>query len=134
MADFPGDVVAWLRNSKEVTIRTAQHPDTGVIIWIVVAADGAVYVRSVKGDRGRWYRDLRADGNGTLLATDSRCRCGRSRRPMQQRWKRPARSLLRNTVAVPTLARCCATRCCRPRCAWNRGRNNYRWLHSGRTL
>jgi len=64
---FVSDVVEWLRNTKEVTIRTAKHPDTDVIIWIVVAADGEVYVRSVKGERGRWYRDLRSDGRATLL-------------------------------------------------------------------
>jgi hypothetical protein len=66
MAGFDKDALDWLRTNKEVTIRTAKHPDTAVIIWAVVAADDAVYVRSVKGERGRWYRDLASDGHATL--------------------------------------------------------------------
>jgi len=70
MALFDQDAVEWLRTSKEVTILTAKHPDTAVIIWAVVAADDAVYVRSVKGERGRWYRDLASDGRATLRVND----------------------------------------------------------------
>jgi hypothetical protein len=66
MAGFDEASVEWLRTNKEVTIRTAKHPDAAVIIWVVVAADDAVYVRSVKGVQGRWYRDLASDGRGTL--------------------------------------------------------------------
>lgn len=36
-------------------------------IWIVVA-DDTVFVRSAYGTRGRWYRDLLADRQVTLLA------------------------------------------------------------------
>ena len=70
MAGFDKDALDWLRTNKEVTIRTAKHPDTEVIIWVVVAADDAVYVRSVKGVQGRWYRDLASDGRGTLRVRD----------------------------------------------------------------
>ncbi len=70
MAGFEAVALDWLRADKEVVIRTAKHPDTAVIIWVVVAADGAVYVRSVKGSQGRWYRDLTADGRGTLQVRD----------------------------------------------------------------
>ena len=66
MTGFAKDALDWLRTNKEVTIRTAKHPDTAVIIWVVVASDDAVYVRSVKGLQGRWYRDLASDGRGTL--------------------------------------------------------------------
>jgi hypothetical protein len=66
MAGFDKATLEWLRINKEVTIRTARHPDTAVIIWAVVAADDAVYVRSVKGVQGRWYRDLASDGRATL--------------------------------------------------------------------
>jgi hypothetical protein len=66
MAGFDNETLAWLRTTKEVTIRTARHPDTAVVIWAVVAADDAVYVRSVRGARGRWYRDLAADGRATV--------------------------------------------------------------------
>ena len=70
MTGFAKDALDWLRTNKEVTIRTARHPDTPVIIWVVVASDDAVYVRSVKGLQGRWYRDLAADGRGTLQVRD----------------------------------------------------------------
>jgi hypothetical protein len=66
MAGLDKAALEWLRTNKEVTIRTAKHPDTAVIIWVVVAADNAVYVRSVKGEQGRWYRDLSTDGRATL--------------------------------------------------------------------
>jgi hypothetical protein len=66
MPGFDNDALEWLRTNKEVTIRTARHPDTDVIIWVVVAADDAVYVRSVKGVQGRWYRDLAFDGRATM--------------------------------------------------------------------
>jgi hypothetical protein len=70
MAEFAKDALEWLRNNKEVTIRTAKHPDTAVIIWAVVATDDAVYVRSVKGVQGRWYRDLASDGRASLQVRD----------------------------------------------------------------
>lgn len=66
MAGFDKAALEWLRADKEVTLRTAKHPDTAVIIWVVVAADDAVYVRSVKGAQGRWYRDLTSDAHATL--------------------------------------------------------------------
>jgi hypothetical protein len=66
MAGFDDGTLEWLRTNKEVTIRTARHPGTPVIIWAVVAADDAVYVRSVKGVQGRWYRDLASDGRAML--------------------------------------------------------------------
>ena len=70
MTRFDDAALEWLRGHKEVTIRTARHPHTAVIIWVVVAADDAVYVRSVKGAQGRWYRDLASDGRATLQVSD----------------------------------------------------------------
>ena len=49
MAGFEQSALDWLHETREVTIRTAKHPATAVIIWVVVAADDTVYVRSVKG-------------------------------------------------------------------------------------
>jgi hypothetical protein len=36
-----------------------------VVIWVVVA-DEEVFVRSVRGSKGRWYRDLATGGSATL--------------------------------------------------------------------
>lgn len=40
-------------------------------IWIVVV-DGVPYVRSVRGPRGRWYRELLARGEGAVVAGGKR--------------------------------------------------------------
>jgi hypothetical protein len=65
MAKFDADTLRALRAEKEVRIRTEKHPDNAVVIWIVVA-DDEVFVRSFRGPRGRWYRDLAAGGPATL--------------------------------------------------------------------
>jgi hypothetical protein len=65
MAKFDEDTLRELRDFQEVTIQTEKHPDTAVIIWVVLA-DDEVFVRSVRGSRGRWYRDLATGGPATL--------------------------------------------------------------------
>ena len=64
---FPELLVQRMDVAKEVDIETA-GPDGAkhrVTIWIVVV-DGAPYVRSVRGKRGRWYRELTATRQGAL--------------------------------------------------------------------
>ena len=66
-AGFQDLLLTRLDVAKEVDIET-QGPDGKahtVTIWIVVH-DGAPYVRSVRGKRGRWYRELIARKNGLL--------------------------------------------------------------------
>jgi hypothetical protein len=65
MARFAAEDLRVLRDEREVTIRTAAHPKSAIVIWVVVADDD-VFVRSVYGAPGRWYRDLAAGGLGTL--------------------------------------------------------------------
>ena len=65
MAKFDADTLRELRDFREVAIRTEKHPKSAVVIWVVVA-DGEVFVRSVRGDKGRWYRDLSAGGPASL--------------------------------------------------------------------
>ena len=65
MAKFDADTLSALREAKEVAIRTEKHPERAVTIWVAVA-DDEVFVRSVNGARGRWYRDLSAGGRATL--------------------------------------------------------------------
>lgn len=62
---FDAAVLAALRTDKEVTIRTSRQPDRGVVIWIVVV-NNAVFVRSFRGPKGRWYVTAMADGRATL--------------------------------------------------------------------
>jgi hypothetical protein len=65
MAKFDENTLRELRDLREVSIRTEKHPDTAVVIWVVVA-DDEVFVRSVRGSKGRWYRDLATGGSATL--------------------------------------------------------------------
>ncbi len=62
---FDPVVVATLRDSKEVRLRTARHKGRGVIIWIVAVND-ALYVRSVRGPAGKWFVAATAEGQATL--------------------------------------------------------------------
>ena len=65
MAKFDADTLRELRDLREVVIRTEKHPETAVTIWVVVA-DDEVFVRSVRGNKGRWYKDLATGGSATL--------------------------------------------------------------------
>jgi hypothetical protein len=62
---FDANTLRELRDMQEVAIRTEKHPSSAVVIWVVVA-DDQVFVRSWRGAKGRWYRDLAAGGPATL--------------------------------------------------------------------
>jgi hypothetical protein len=65
MAKFDAQTLGELHDVQEVAIRTETHPHSAVVIWVVVA-DDEVFVRSWRGAKGRWYRDLAAGGPATL--------------------------------------------------------------------
>jgi hypothetical protein len=65
MANFDANALRELRDAQEVAIQTEKHPKSAVVIWVVVA-DDEVFVRSWRGAKGRWYRDLAAGGPATL--------------------------------------------------------------------
>ncbi|HUB49021.1 MAG TPA: DUF2255 family protein [Acetobacteraceae bacterium] len=65
MTTFDTATLDALRRLREVTIRTDKHPTGAVTIWVVVDGD-TVFVRSVKGPQGRWYKDLAQGGPATL--------------------------------------------------------------------
>jgi hypothetical protein len=65
MTHFDADILRDLRNVKEVAIRTGKHPERAVVIWVVVAGE-EVFVRSFRGAKGRWFRDLAGGGPATL--------------------------------------------------------------------
>jgi hypothetical protein len=65
MAKFDAETLRELHDVQEVAIRTEKHPETAVVIWLVVA-DDEVFVRSVRGIKGRWYKDLATGGSATL--------------------------------------------------------------------
>lgn len=59
---FDAEVIQLLAQIDEVDIETRAGPDAParrVTIWVVVDG-GIAYVRSVRGVRGRWYREATA--------------------------------------------------------------------------
>ena len=65
MTTFDAETLRFLHDAHEVAIRTEKRPDGAVVIWVAVADDEA-FVRSFRGAKGRWYRDLAAGGPATL--------------------------------------------------------------------
>jgi hypothetical protein len=65
MARFDEHTLAQLSAQDEIAIRTEKHPGTAVVIWVAVT-DGEVFVRSARGAKGRWYRDVAAGGEASL--------------------------------------------------------------------
>lgn len=72
-AAFPPAVIKSFDETGVVEIETVSPKGTkhSVKIWIVVV-DGVPYVRSVRGTRGRWYRELLARGEGAIVARGKR--------------------------------------------------------------
>ncbi len=65
MATFDRDTLRHLHDTQEIAIRTGKHPDKPVTTWVAVAGD-EVFVRSVRGPKGRWYKDLATGGPAEL--------------------------------------------------------------------
>lgn len=74
-APFAADVLKRFDATQIVEIETVSPKGTkhSVPIWIVVV-DGIPYVRSVRGPKGRWYRELLASGEGAIVAGGKRTR------------------------------------------------------------
>jgi hypothetical protein len=72
-AAFAPDVLKRFDETKIVEIETVSPKGTkhSVPIWIVVV-EGVPYVRSVRGPKGRWYRELLARGEGAIVAGGKR--------------------------------------------------------------
>jgi len=70
---FPPETLSLLGRTGEVRILTQPRsgPERRTTIWVVVDGD-EVFVRSVRGPRGRWYRDLEANPSGALLVAGYR--------------------------------------------------------------
>jgi hypothetical protein len=70
---FPDDVLDLWDRTGEVDIETHAADGTvhRTIIWVVVV-DGIPYIRSYRGATARWYREITADPDGTIVADDRR--------------------------------------------------------------
>jgi hypothetical protein len=63
--DWPGTLGA-VEEIEIETSRGEEAPSRRTIIWAVVD-DGEVYVRSVRGDSGRWYQEIRSNPEAAVL-------------------------------------------------------------------
>jgi hypothetical protein len=71
---FDAETLRLLDETKEVRIETRRDgdsPEHRTIIWVVVV-EGEVFVRSVRGQRGRWYREISSNPEGALHVQDDR--------------------------------------------------------------
>src|SRR6266568_935718 len=114
-----GTLAAW-DSAAEIEIETSRGEGAPVhrtVIWIVVDGDTA-YVRSVRGEKGRWYRQLTANPHGAVAASGKRVPAKASskaeattmalvsellRNKYQQRWPGPAGAMLRDDGRSTTL-------------------------------
>ena len=73
MTAFPVIVLEALRVKREVDIETTSSKGVvhRVTNWIVVV-DDVPYVRSVRGAKGRWFRELMRHGDGVVLVGSRR--------------------------------------------------------------
>ncbi len=65
---FDNETLSLLDETMEVRIETrrdADSPEHRTIIWVVVV-ENEVFVRSVRGQKGRWYREISSNPEGAL--------------------------------------------------------------------
>jgi len=71
---FEAETLRLLDETREVRIETRRDGNSQkhrTIIWVVVV-EGEVFVRSVRGPRGRWYREISSNPEGALHVEDVR--------------------------------------------------------------
>ena len=72
-AGWPAEVLELLAAEEEVRVETTRADGLALrtTIWVMVEGDD-VFLRSVRGERGRWYRHLRARPTGALVVAGRR--------------------------------------------------------------
>ncbi|MGH2418028.1 MAG: nitroreductase/quinone reductase family protein [Candidatus Limnocylindria bacterium] len=75
MSGFGPEVLLALSGARTARLETSAAPGRSmrsVTVWVVVDDARRVLVRSWQGERGRWYRDLRANPRGVLRVAGQR--------------------------------------------------------------
>jgi hypothetical protein len=117
---FSSDTLQAWDQTAEVQVETTRGRDAPVhrtVIWIVVDGDQA-FIRSVRGPKGRWYRELLANPHGAIHAEGRRVPVAAQpatdaasvarvsdllSHKYQQRWPGPTAAMLRDEVLPTTL-------------------------------
>lgn len=71
---FDNETLGILDETDMVYIETSRDTDSPVhrtIIWVVVV-EGKAFVRSVRGSKGRWYREISSNPEGALHVRGNR--------------------------------------------------------------
>jgi hypothetical protein len=99
------------------TSRDAESPEHRTIIWAVVVGS-EVFVRSVRGRKGRWYQRISSHPEGALLVGDTRIPVRAApttdnvtveavseafRRKYEEAWPGPTAGIVRSEVLPTTL-------------------------------
>ncbi|QIN81534.1 DUF2255 family protein [Rubrobacter tropicus] len=71
MDKFDRETLEVLDEAEEVRVETGGGGSPGAVIWAVVV-DDTVFVRSVRGEKGRWYREASANREAALRVDDRR--------------------------------------------------------------
>ncbi len=74
MDRFDRELLSKIDAAGEVHLETRRDdsaPEHSTMIWAVVV-DGNVFVRSVRGGKGRWYREASANPQAALRVDDER--------------------------------------------------------------
>lgn len=117
---FDAETLQLLDETDEVRIETrrdADAPEHRTIVWVVVV-DGGVFVRSVRGPKGRWFREIQAYPEGALHVGDRRIPVRATpasdapateavseaiRSKYEERWPEPTAAMMRPDVLPTTL-------------------------------
>jgi hypothetical protein len=73
-SSFDPETLRLLDETNKVKIETRRNagsPAHRTILWVVVAG-GEVFVRSVRAQKGHWYRRISTNREGALLVGDTR--------------------------------------------------------------
>jgi hypothetical protein len=119
-SSFDPQTLNLLDETEEVYIETSRDtdsPEHRTIIWAVVVGS-EVFVRSVRGHKGRWYQRISTHPEGALLVGDVRIRVRAAlatnavtvdavseafRSKYQDAWPGPTAGIVRSEVLPTTL-------------------------------
>lgn len=71
MDKFDRETLEMLGETEEVHVETGRGGSPGTVIWTVVV-DDTIFVRSVRGEKGRWYREASANQEASLRVDERR--------------------------------------------------------------